>query len=213
MISIAMLVATLACPPLAPCPLLGTPDGPSADTVAAFAAHVVAGPATAAPASISSAVATDSVHHRVKAVEMSDFYVLRLRVHHYASYATIPLFLAQTVAGNQLYQADKSGAAKPGWARGTHSAGAAGLGVLFTLNTVTGLWNLWDSRHVETGRTKRIIHSVLLLASDGGFAFSGANGGGDLRQSQASRSNHRNLAYASMGVALAGYGIMLVGEH
>lgn len=210
MIPIAMLVATLACPPLAPCPLLGTPGRPPADTMVAAA---VVTPTIIAPVGISSGVAADTVHHRVKAVEMSDFYELRLRVHHYASYATIPLFVAQTIAGNQLYQADKSGAPKPGWARGTHSAGAAGLGVLFTLNTVTGLWNLWDSRHVETGRTKRIIHSVLLLASDGGFAASGANVGDDLQQSQASRRNHRNVAYASMGVALAGYGIMLVGEH
>lgn len=210
MIPIAMLVATLACPPLAPCPLLGTPDRPPADTLVAAAVVV---PSIVAPVSIAPGVTADTVHRRVKAVEMSDFYELRLRVHHYASYATIPLFVAQTVAGNQLYQADKSGAAKPAWARGTHSAGAAGLGVLFTLNTVTGLWNLWDSRHVETGRTKRIIHSVLLLASDGGFALAGANGGDDLQESQASRSNHRNVAYASMGVALAGYGIMLVGEH
>ena len=208
MISIAMLAATLACPPLAPCPLLG--DHPPADTAGA---PVRAAAAIVAPAVIPANVTADTVHRRVKAVEMSDFYELRLRVHHYASYATIPLFVAQTIAGNQLYQADKSGAAKPGWARGTHSAGAAGLGVLFTLNTVTGLWNLWDSRHIENGRTKRIIHSVLLLASDGGFALSGANGGGDLQQSQASRRNHRNVAYASMGVALAGYGIMLIGQH
>jgi len=208
MIPIAMLVATLACPPLAPCPLLA--ERPAADTLAAPG---VTAPGVTAPARIPASVTADTVHHRVKAVEMSDFYELRLRVHHYASYTTIPLFVAQTVAGNQLYQADKSGASKPAWARGTHSVGAAGLGVLFTLNTVTGLWNLWDSRHVETGRTKRIIHSVLLLASDGGFALAGANGGGDLQESQASRRNHRNVAYASMGVALAGYGIMLVGQH
>ena len=195
MIPIVMLVATLGCPPLAPCPLLDPANRPQADTIAASVAR------------------PDTVHRRAKAVEVSDFYELRLRVHRYASYATIPLFVAQTVAGNQLMQADKSGAAKPGWASGVHSAGAAGLGVLFTLNTVTGVWNLWDSRHNDVGRTKRIVHSVLLLAADGGFALAGSSGGDDAEQSQASRNHHRDIAYASMGTALVGYGVMLVGGH
>ena len=195
MIPIVMLVATLGCPPLAPCPLLDPANRPQADTIVASVAR------------------PDTVHRRAKAVEVSDFYELRLRVHRYASYATIPLFVAQTVAGNQLMQADKSGAAKPGWASGVHSAGAAGLGVLFTLNTVTGVWNLWDSRHNDVGRTKRIIHSVLLLAADGGFALAGSSGGDDAEESQASRNHHRDIAYASMGTALVGYGVMLVGGH
>ena len=195
MIPIVMLVASLGCPPLAPCPLLDPARRPQADTVVATVARA------------------DTVHRRAKAVEVSDFYELRLRVHRYASYATIPLFVAQTVAGNQLMQADKSGAAKPGWASGVHSAGAAGLGVLFTLNTVTGAWNLWDSRHNDVGRTKRIVHSVLLLAADGGFALAGASGGDDAEESQASRNRHRDIAYASMGTALVGYGVMLVGGH
>jgi hypothetical protein len=195
MIPFAMLIATLACPPVAPCPLLDPASRPQPDTVVASVAR------------------PDTVHRRAKAVEVDDFYELRLRVHRYASYATIPLFVAQTVAGNQLMQADKSGAAKPGWASGVHSAGAAGLGVLFTVNTVTGVWNLWDSRHNDVGRTKRIIHSVLLLAADGGFALAGASGGDDTEGSQASRNRHRDIAYASMGTALVGYSVMLVGGH
>jgi hypothetical protein len=160
------------------------------------------------------AVTRDTVHRRVKPTEVSESYELRLRVHRYASYATVPLFLVQTVAGNQLYQADKSGADKPGWAKAVHGVGAGGLGVLFTVNTVTGAWNLWDSRHSEVGRTKRIIHSALLLASDAGFAWAGANtGGGEVNGSQSARDQHRQVAYASMGVALVGYGVMLVGNH
>jgi hypothetical protein len=195
MIPFAMLIATLACPPVAPCPLLDPASRPQPDTVVASVAR------------------PDTVHRRARAVEVDDFYELRLRVHRYASYATIPLFVAQTVAGNQLMQADKSGAAKPGWASGVHGAGAAGLGVLFTVNTVTGVWNLWDSRHNDVGRTKRIIHSVLLLAADGGFALAGASGGDDTEGSQASRNRHRDIAYASMGTALVGYSVMLVGGH
>ena len=196
MIPFAMLVATLACPPLAPCPLLDPPSRAPADTT------------IGAPA-----ILADTVHRRAKAVEVSDFYEWRLRVHRYASYTTIPLFIAQSVAGNQLYQADKSGATKPGWAKGVHGAGAAGLGVLFTVNTVTGVWNLWDSRHNDVGRTKRIIHSVLLLAADGGLALAGSSGSDDTESSQASRARHRDIAYASMGTALVGYGVMLVGGH
>ncbi len=191
MFSLAALLITLACPPLAACTV------PS-DTTPRATLPMVA----------------DTVHRRARAIEVSDAYALRLRIHHLASYTTIPLFVAQTVAGNQLYQADKSGAPKPGWATGTHAAGAVGLGVLFTVNTVTGAWNLWDSRHNKVGRTKRLIHSALMLASDAGFAYAGASGGGDDTQGlQSARAQHRNIAYVSMGVALAGYGVMLVGKQ
>ena len=191
MFTLAVLVVTLACPPITGC----------------------TSPGDTTPSSILPTVA-DTVHRRARAVEVSDAYALRLRIHHLASYTTIPLFVAQTVAGNQLYQADKSGAPKPGWATGTHAAGAVGLGVLFTVNTVTGVWNLWDSRHNEVGRTKRFLHSALMLASDAGFAYAGSSGSSDDTQSfESERAHHRNIAYVSMGVALAGYGIMLVGNH
>lgn len=198
MIPTALLIASLACPPLAACPLLDTPAKLALDTVTFASATTVR---------------ADTVHRRVKPTEVSDAYAFRLRVHHYASYATIPLFVAQSVAGNQLYQADKSGAAKPAWASGAHRVGATGLAVLFTVNTVTGVWNLWDSRHSDVGRTKRLIHSALLLASDGGFALAGATGSEGTESSQAQRANHKNISYVSMGAALVGYGIMLVGNH
>jgi hypothetical protein len=156
---------------------------------------------------------TVPVRRRPRAVEVSDAYALRLRLHRYASYTMIPLFAVQSVAGNQLYVADQSGSPRPGWARTTHKAGAAGLGVLFTVNTVTGLWNLWDSRHQETGRTRRLLHAGLLLASDAGFTYAGIKLSDDAKRSQAGREDHRRVAYISMGAALAGYGIMLFGDH
>ena len=146
---------------------------------------------------------------RAKAVEVSDAYELRLRIHRYASYTMIPLFITQTVAGNQLYVGGGTG---PDWAKTLHSGGAFALGTLFTVNTVTGLWNLWESRDNEVGRTKRIIHSVLLLASDAGFTYDGISGG-DAKRSQDARNRHRNTAFVSMGAALVGYGVMLVGDH
>ena len=156
---------------------------------------------------------TVPVRRRPRAVEVSDAYALRLRIHRYASYTMIPLFAVQSVAGNQLYVADQSGSPRPGWAQTTHKAGAAGLGVLFTVNTVTGLWNLWDSRHQETDRTRRLLHAGLLLASDAGFTYAGIKLSNDAKRSQAGREDHRRVAYISMGAALAGYGIMLFGDH
>src|SRR6476661_2740188 len=61
---------------------------------------------------------------RPRAVEVSDAYELRLRIHRYASYTMIPLFVAQTVAGNQLYQ---TGGGDPSWALTMHRIGAGGL--------------------------------------------------------------------------------------
>ena len=155
----------------------------------------------------------DTVRRRPRAVEVSDAYALRLRIHRYASYTMIPLFVVQSVAGTQLYVADQSGAPRPGWAKATHSAGAAGLGALFTLNTVTGVWNLWESRDNEVGRTKRWIHSALLLGSDAGFAWAGIKLASDSKRSQSARDQHRRVSFVSMGAALAGYAIMLVGDH
>lgn len=155
----------------------------------------------------------DTVRRRPRAVEVSDAYEMRLRIHRYGSYTMIPLFVAQSVAGNQLFQADKSGAPRPGWAETVHQGGALGLGALFTSNTVTGLWNLWDSRAAEQGRTKRLLHSALMLASDAGFTYTGIKLSGDAKHSQVGREDHRRYAYYSMGASLVGYGIMLVGEH
>ena len=193
-------------------PVEGQQADPAADTgvarpVVAMAAFAPVGVTLASDAT------ADTVRRRPKAIDVSESYELRLRIHRYAAYTVVPLFVVQSVAGNQLYQADKTGALRPDWARNVHKAGAAALGTVFTINTVTGLWNLWESRDNDVGRTKRLLHSALLLASDAGFTYSGialANGG---RQKQASRTSHKNVAYYSMGAALAGYGIMLVGDH
>lgn len=158
-------------------------------------------------------VPSDTVRRRPKAVEVSDAYELRLRIHRYAAYTVIPLFVVQSVAGNQLFQADKSGALRPGWAKNVHGVGAAAIGAVFTLNTVTGLWNLWESRDNDVGRTKRLLHSALLLASDAGFTWSGIKLASDAKNDAAARNQHKNVSYFSMAGALAGYGIMLVGNH
>jgi len=144
---------------------------------------------------------------RRKAIEVSDWYERRLRIHRYGAYATIPLFVFQAAAGNELYQ---KGSGADSWAKNGHRIGATGLATVFGVNTVTGLWNLWDSRSAPQGRTRRTIHTLLMLASDAGFAYAGIKLSEDAEESADARRKHRNMAYASMGVAVTGAGMMLL---
>jgi hypothetical protein len=152
-------------------------------------------------------VADTTPRRRRKSIEVSEWYERRLRIHRYGAYATIPLFVFQAAAGNELYQ---KGSGADGWARDGHRIGATGLATVFGVNTVTGLWNLWDSRAVPQGRTRRTIHALLMLASDAGFAYAGIKLSEDAEQSADARRKHRNTAYASMGVAVTGAGMMLL---
>src|SRR5215472_12521674 len=87
-----------------------------------------------------------------------DAYEVRLKIHKYASYATLPLFATELALGQSLYNNPDTGAKK-----GIHGAVGAGIIGLFGVNAVTGIWNLWESRHDENGRTWRVAHSVLML--------------------------------------------------
>jgi hypothetical protein len=169
-----------------------------------------AGPRVEATRRAVVAAADTTPRRRPRAVEVSDAYALRLRIHHYASYTMIPLFAAQAIAGNQMYQ---SGGADPAWAKSLHGVGAGGLAALFTVNTVTGVWNLWESRGVTQGRTVRLVHSALMLASDAGFTYAGVKLGPEATRSGVKRQEHRRVALISMGGALAGYATMLVANR
>jgi hypothetical protein len=167
-----------------------------------------------APTLLSERLASaDTVHTRRRAVVMSDAALLRLRIHRYASYTVIPLFALQSIAGNQLLQADNGGVERPGWAKGAHSFGAAAIGTVFAVNTITGVWALYDARANDQGRALRWAHSILMLASDAGFTWTGIKLADDAKRSSSSRDQHRNWAYASMGTALVGYGIMFFGNR
>jgi len=147
-------------------------------------------------------VDTDSSRYRLPtpAVEYSDAYYTRLTVHRIGSYAMLPLFAGEYLLGDRLLRrGDESG-----WIKPTHVGVAMGIGALFTVNTVTGLWNLWDARHDPNGRKLRYAHAALLLAADAGFALTplfADDDGGDL-------TTHRNVAIASMSAATLGTAIM-----
>src|SRR5690349_7512396 len=97
------------------------------------------------------------LRQRVKAVEVSVWYNRRLTLHRRLAYATLPVFACQWSAGMQLWE---KGAAALAWARKGHPIGAATIATIFTATTVTGVWNLWDSRHVPQGRKLRTFHAI-----------------------------------------------------
>jgi hypothetical protein len=150
---------------------------------------------------------TTTPRRRRKSVEVSEWYERRLRIHRYGAYTMIPLFTFQAIAGNNLY--NNSGSA-PGWAKTGHRVDATGLATVFGLNTVTGLWNLWDSRSVPQGRTRRTIHALLMLASDAGFTYAGVRLSEQAENNLAKRREHRAWAYGSMATAVAGAGMMVL---
>src|SRR5581483_6770288 len=105
------------------------------------------------------------------ATTYSNVYDVRLKIHKYASWATVPLFATELALGQSLYNNPETGAK-----RTAHGIVGTGIIGLFGVNSVTGVWNLWEGRHDTDGRKMRILHSVLMLAADGGFVATAATG-------------------------------------
>jgi hypothetical protein len=152
------------------------------------------------------AAASQPDTNRPRAIEYSNAYGVRLTIHRYASYTMLPLFVAQYIAGRDLLD---NNADASSFARNWHRPLATAVGGLFVINTVTGVWNLVESRHDPAGRTRRIIHSLLMLTADAGFTATGIVASG-AHDSASRRSLHQTLAISSMGVALAGDLLMIV---
>jgi len=173
----------------------------------------VAGGLPSAPAApIVALVAPDTGQRRPRAIEYSNFYTVRLTIHRYASYATIPLFIAEYALGRSLYNTAPDSVSSS--VRSAHGAVALGIAGLFGLNTVTGGWNLWHARKDPAGRARRYVHAALMLVSDAGFVATGALApsrraelAGTIDPNR--RNLHRTVAIASMSTALAGYVMML----
>lgn len=149
---------------------------------------------------------------RQHAVQLSDGYYTRLKIHKIASYATIPLFVAQYAAGQELYQ---NGSEAASWAKNLHGPLAAAIGGLFVVNTVTGAWNMVEAWKIPEGRARRTIHSALMLVAGAGMvAVASSAPGGGYGESEGGEggnaTTHKNLAIASMSVALGSYLMMLI---
>ena len=115
----------------------------------------------------------------------------------------LPLFAGEYILGERLLSPNQ----QPGWVKGAHGGVAFGLAALFTVNTVTGVWNLYDSRHDPSDRTRKWLHTALLLASDAGFAYTGSLAD-QAHRSDAGRTHHKNAALVSMGLSTAGTAMM-----
>jgi hypothetical protein len=146
---------------------------------------------------------TDSVRTPGQAVQLSDAYYTRLTIHRYASYAELPLFGAQYLLGNKLINGTISEST-----RTAHKVVGFTLGGLFAVNTVTGVWNLIESRHEKEGRGTRLLHAGLMLAADAGFAYTGTLASNATHGTQDDKRKHRNAALVSMGFATTGTLVM-----
>jgi hypothetical protein len=139
---------------------------------------------------------------RTVAFEYSDGYAVRRKIHVYASLATLPLFVTEVILGQKLYDGDASDSV-----RSAHAAVAGGVGVLFAVNTVTGVWNLWEARKDPNGKKRRLIHGLSMLGADVGFVATGMVA--PEHDDEGNKSLHRNVALTSIGIATGSYLYML----
>lgn len=141
------------------------------------------------------------------AIEHSEAYQRRGKIHKYASFATIPLFAGELALGQSLYNGSTGN-------KGLHVAVGSGIIGLFAANAVTGLWNLLgEDRQQPEGRTLRITHSLLMLAANAGFVATWATGPHGGQQFDSDKATHRDLAIASISVGTVGYLLMLFGNR
>ena len=175
---------------------------------------IAGGPSKAAAQVADSSKVSHPPARRAHAIAYSDAYGTRAAIHRYASYTTLPLFALEYAAGEQLL---RNGSAAPSWARDVHKPASYALEALFAVNTVTGVWNLWDSRRNPAGRKRSFAHGVLMLAADVGFAYAPSLAPStakvDARIAAGTRGGwtpHKKVAIASISVASAGYLLMLL---
>ena len=165
--------------------------------------------------------AEDSVkrHPRPRAIEVSDSYALRLKIHRYGSYTMLPLFATQYVLGSKLLKQREdidNGTRREGVTHSlnrAHLYTALGVGTLFLSNTTTGLWNLYDNRKNPEHRGIRNAHVLTMLLADAGFALTGRMGVNAKSASIQDVRRHHWVAVSSMGIATIGASMMWFFDH
>jgi hypothetical protein len=143
--------------------------------------------------------------------EYSEGYKTRAKIHKIASFTMLPLFVANYFVGQNLYDHPGESDSK----KGVHAFLGASTGVLFGVNTVTGVWNLMEARKDPSHKAKRTIHGILMMAADAGFfatAMMTPSDEGTYDQYVNDRQTHRTIALTSMGIATVGYLMMLIGR-
>lgn len=147
---------------------------------------------------------------RKRSIEYSDGYYVRLKIHQYASWAMLPFFIGSYATGSDLIN---NGNNASSFSKDWHGVFAGATAALFAVNTVTGVWNLVESRHDPAGRTRRWVHAIAMFVAEAGFVATGATApeiedgevgeGGDA-------STHKALAITSMSIATASWLMMLI---
>ena len=184
-------------------------------TISAFLLVAVLSPALASAQQITFSPVVNAIAAEEAAVKQSqappppfvysDGYRTRVKIHKLASFTYLPLVAAQGVLGKMIY--DNPTETK----RSLHSGVAVGIGALFAVNTVTGTWNLIEARKDPEGKKRRVVHALLMLASDAGFLATAMTAPGERETNfNDKRSLHRNLAIASISTATVGYLVMLL---
>ena len=151
---------------------------------------------------------TDTIPRRRHAIAYSEWYARRLEIHRIGSYVMLPLFATEYVLGDRLI----NGADSHSTVGSAHALAAGGIGILFTVNTVTGLWNLWESRSDPADRTRRTLHAVTMLVGDAGFVATGILAG-NAKHSNSDARLHRNVALGSIGVSTIGTVMMWIWKN
>ncbi len=139
---------------------------------------------------------------RPRAIEYSDAYHTRLKIHQIGAYAMLPLFISEYFIGKLLTSTNRSGSLKT-----THSVIAGALGVVFVSNTVTGAWNFAEARKDPSGRARREIHSVIMLASDVGMVATALSASG-AKKSLVNARRHCTIAIGTIALSAVGTGMM-----
>jgi hypothetical protein len=158
---------------------------------------------------VESADAEQGTPRRPVAIEYSDGYYTRAKIHKYASFATLPLFATEYWLGQSMYNNTVTDSKKT-----AHAVVGAGIAGLFAVNTVTGVWNMWESRHDPANHKLKLLHGALMIAADVGFVATTASGPGNRRNLNylANEQTHRTIALTSIGIATGSYLLMLFGN-
>jgi hypothetical protein len=149
---------------------------------------------------------------RPSAIEYSEGYETRAKIHKYASFATLPLIGTEAILGQSLYNDPFS---RTSAKRGAHIAVGTAITGLFAVNTVTGVWNLAEGWKDPHHKTLRLLHGFTMLGADVGFlaAYGTGPGGRNLVNFDSQKSTHRAVVFTTMGVATASYLMMLIGNR
>ena len=110
-------------------------------------------------------------------IEYSDAYYTRLTIHRYGSYAMLPLFAVEYALGQRILNGQQTGDFASSGTVSAHKVVAGTIGVLFAVNTVTGVWNLIEARKDPDGRTRRNLHALGMLLADAGFLYTASLAG------------------------------------